>query len=62
MATIEAVMQNEQVGEVFNNSPIVRLRDILDTCRIAQMDNALLVEIDGETYTLPDAFRLSSFR
>lgn len=62
MATIEAVMQNESVGEVFNNTSIYTLRELLDRVRIAQCDNALLVEIDGETYTLPDAFRLSFFR
>jgi hypothetical protein len=30
--------------------------------RIAATDNALLIEIDGETWTLPDAFRLTFFR
>ncbi len=30
--------------------------------RLVGMDNALLVEIDGATWTLPDAYRLNSFR
>lgn len=32
------------------------------TIRVAGTDNALLVEVNGETWSLPDAYRLDKFR
>lgn len=63
MATIEDLLarEAERIGRIW--VPATPLRQLMEQGRIrlCGADNALLLEIDGETWTLPDAFRLGSF-
>lgn len=66
MANIEKTLEaaEAQIGPAFLQAPVREsLRDLIaqDRVFISRRDNALMLEIDNEAYTLPDAFRLSSF-
>lgn len=67
MANIERVVEqaSDKLGNQFGNG-IIDSATILQMLqagriRIAEFDNALLVEIDGETYSLPDGFQVNKF-
>lgn len=59
---LEALLQQqaERLGAVWFGPE--GLTEVLKRARVAGTDNALLIEIDGETWTVPDAFRLDKFR
>ena len=51
----------EQIGQVWVHP--VSLKELIEQnrVRVSGTDNAFLVEIDGETWTIPEAFRLVHF-
>lgn len=64
MATIEQEQQTNLQKLGRNWVPPASLKTLVEQnrIRISGEDNALLVEIDGATWTLADAYRLSFFR
>lgn len=63
MAKLEQLMEQQAAKLGTTWTAPVSLKTLIeqDRVRIAGTDNALLMEIDGEAYTLPDSWRLSFF-
>lgn len=68
MASIEQIVaaSGDKLGGVFDKG-ILTSADILSMLqqgrvRLGEFNNALLIELDGQAYTLPDGFTLSPFR
>lgn len=63
MANAEKIIQDnaDKLGTTWVQP--VSLKELIDQnrIRIAGTDNALVVEIDGEAWSIPEAFRLSFF-
>ena len=57
----DALATIQNLGRVWTQPTNLQELVLNNRIRIAGTDNALLVEIDGETWTLPDAFRLNNF-
>lgn len=63
MANAEKLLteQADKFGRVW--FPPTSLRELIsqDRVRISGTDNGMIIEVDGEAWSAPDAFRLSSF-
>lgn len=63
MANAEKIIQDnaDKLGATW--VPPVSLKELIDQnrIRIAGTDNAIVLEIDGEAWSVPEAFRLAFF-